>query len=144
MTASQASRKFQYSVSTATTHLRADSFQGDEALDMDFEEMEVFFLDLALSVQSSVNMSDCIRQWAKKVRSFKWGFLIPSSHSVDKKCGDITNYGTSLVSLKNGWNSAFIYDIHFIHTAEYSSVSFQCRVHIKSTVQSACCIFPRL
>ena len=36
----------------------------------------------------------------------------PSSHSVDKKCGNATNWEASRVSLKSGCNSTFIYAIY--------------------------------
>ena len=45
-----------------------------------------------------------------KTRAFKSS--TSSSHSVDKKCGNTTNWKTSLASLKNRWFSAFSYTIY--------------------------------
>ena len=70
---------------------------------------------------------------------------IPSSHSVDKKCGNTTNWGTSLVSLKSGWKSTFIYANNMaefgLNSKLHHSIHQKCTVLHRFSLKSGCHLF---
>ena len=65
-------------------------------------------------------------------------FHIPLSHSVDKKCGNITNLETSLESLKSAAKSACIYVIYMYEIALFFPM-YRSNSHKFNKIREKCC-----